>query len=154
MDSWRRKIEKKLEEFFREVSRVAGKSKREPNSVSILYATKYLDVEQFEIFVDILRQKDRRELLIGESRVQDAMVKFDYLEKKRPELGGWYKKVMIGNLQKNKINKALMVFDEIWGVDSVELAKAIDRRANRVVPIFLEVNISDEKTKHGIKIGE
>lgn len=58
---------------------------------------------------------------------------------------------MIGHLQKNKINQALEMFDVIESVDSLELAEAINKRAQKPVEIFLEVNTSGETTKHGLK---
>jgi pyridoxal phosphate enzyme (YggS family) len=62
---------------------------------------------------------------------------------------------MIGPLQKNKINKALPIFDVIQTVDSLETAKNIDKRVERagktLIPIFLEINIAGEESKSGIE---
>jgi len=57
---------------------------------------------------------------------------------------------MIGTLQKNKINKALSIFDEIHSLDNLATAEAVNYRAVKVVPIYLQVNVSGEKTKQGI----
>ncbi|HEY5640761.1 MAG TPA: YggS family pyridoxal phosphate-dependent enzyme [Dehalococcoidia bacterium] len=86
---------------------------------------------------------------IGENRVQEAA-------DKRPELGGlggvtWH---MIGHLQRNKVKAALGLFDVIHSVDSLRLAEAISNRALSNVPVFLEVNVSQEPTKTGFTIAE
>lgn len=88
---------------------------------------------------------------IGENYVQEA-------EKMKQELGEkantikWH---MIGHLQKNKINKALPIFDVIQTIDSLEKAQAIDKRTERVgksiIPVLVEINIGSEDSKAGIK---
>lgn len=85
---------------------------------------------------------------IGENRVQEAQAK-------RPELADlppgvlWH---MIGHLQSNKVKAALGLFDIIHSVDSLHLAEAISKRAERPVPVFLEVNVAGESSKYGITI--
>jgi len=63
-----------------------------------------------------------------------------------------------GNLQSNKINKALRLFDVIQTVDSLEKAVAIDKRVERatkkIVPVYIEINIGSEFSKAGIKPAE
>ncbi len=86
---------------------------------------------------------------IGENRVQEAA-------DKRPELAGlsgvtWH---MIGHLQTNKVKAALGLFDIIHSIDSIRLAEAISSRALSDVPVFLEVNVSQEPTKTGFTIDE
>lgn len=82
---------------------------------------------------------------LGENRVQEATAK-------RPQLADlpgdvtWH---MVGHLQTNKVRKALELFDIIQSVDSLPLAEAISRRAQRMVPVFLEVNVAQEPTKYG-----
>jgi len=88
---------------------------------------------------------------IGENYVQEA-------EEMYNSLGGSAKKVrwhMIGHLQKNKINKALQIFDVIQTVDSYKKAQAIDKRVEAagksVIPVYIEINIGSELSKSGIK---
>ena len=86
---------------------------------------------------------------IGENRVQEAAQKRPALE----DLTGvtWH---MIGHLQTNKVNAALGLFDVIHSVDSLRLAEAISNRALSNVPVFLEVNVSQEPTKTGFSMQE
>jgi len=88
---------------------------------------------------------------IGENYVQEA-------EKINLELGKMSNAVkwhMIGHLQKNKINKALTIFDVIQTIDSLEKArdinKRVERAGKRVIPVLIEINIGSEMTKAGIK---
>ena len=56
---------------------------------------------------------------------------------------------LIGPLQSNKINQALACVDAIESLDSPALAAKIDARATGTLPVFVEVNVSGEATKHG-----
>ena len=58
---------------------------------------------------------------------------------------------LIGNLQKNKVNKALSIFDVVQSIDSYKLAEAINKRSSKVWPVYIEVKISEEETKHGVE---
>jgi pyridoxal phosphate enzyme (YggS family) len=81
----------------------------------------------------------------GENRVQEAMIKIPSL----PGILQWH---LIGHLQSNKIRKALPLFQLIHGVDSVELARDMDRIAGETGThprVLLEVNVSGEASKHG-----
>jgi pyridoxal phosphate enzyme (YggS family) len=85
--------------------------------------------------------------LFGENRVQEALAKI-------PLLPGKLRWHLIGHLQSNKIRKALPHFELIHGVDSLDLARDIDRIAAEegVFPrILLEVNVSGEGSKHGFE---
>jgi hypothetical protein len=60
---------------------------------------------------------------------------------------------MIGDLQTNKINKALQVFDIVQTVKALDQAAALDARAariNKVVPVYVEINIGEESAKSGL----
>ncbi|MBN1158943.1 MAG: YggS family pyridoxal phosphate-dependent enzyme [Bacteroidales bacterium] len=60
---------------------------------------------------------------------------------------------MIGHLQKNKIKKAVRLFDMIETVDSEELARELDRHCaivNKKMPVLVEINSGKESNKTGI----
>lgn len=81
----------------------------------------------------------------GENRVQEALPKIT----QAPEDMIWH---LIGTLQKNKVSKAIRHFQYIHSVDSLELAQKIASISNemaRYPKLFLQVNISGEKSKHG-----
>jgi hypothetical protein len=89
---------------------------------------------------------------IGENRVQDALAKAAQVR-----LAGAVRWHMIGHLQRNKVKPALGLFEMVHSVDSVRLAEEIDRVAasrGRAVSALLEVNVSGEASKYGLRPDE
>lgn len=83
--------------------------------------------------------------LFGENRVIEAINKFEGISKP-------YELHLIGQLQSNKVNKAVGFFSVIESVDSVMLAKKISNRAATlgiVQKIFIQQNCSFEESKSG-----
>lgn len=83
-------------------------------------------------------------ILLGHNRVQEAKTTVDAIRK----IPG-AQIHLIGPLQSNKINQALSCVDAIESIDSVALVEKIDSRAAAELPVFIEVNVSGEDTKHG-----
>jgi pyridoxal phosphate enzyme (YggS family) len=84
--------------------------------------------------------------IIGENYVQEAAAAFR-------QLGRRVKWHFIGHLQKNKIRKAVEIFDLIETVDSYEIAQEIDKRcerAGKIMPVLIEINSGRENQKYGI----
>ena len=116
-----------------------------PDFVTIVLAGKTKSAEEIKEVIDAGATD------IGENYVQEA-------EKIKLELGKksnavkWH---MIGHLQKNKINKALPIFDVIQTIDSLEKARDINKRVEiagkNVIPVLIEINIGNEDFKAGIK---
>lgn len=87
---------------------------------------------------------------IGESRIQEALPKFEQLGSSLEGI----KKHFIGHLQSNKAKKAVENFDLIHSLDSADLAKDIARHAHnagKVQDCLIEIKVSEERTKTGIK---
>ncbi len=85
---------------------------------------------------------------IGENRVQEAATKIPAL---RHLPATWH---LIGHLQTNKAKTALELFDIIHSVDSLRLAQVLSRRAQRSIPVLLEVNVAGEASKFGFPPSE
>jgi pyridoxal phosphate enzyme (YggS family) len=84
--------------------------------------------------------------IVGQNYVQEA-------ETARREIGGKVAWHFIGHLQKNKVKKAVALFDVIETVDSSEIAGEIDKRcaqADKTMPVLIEVNSGREPQKHGV----
>jgi hypothetical protein len=145
-------IRRNLDNFLREFRKVIESTGRSRENIEILFAVKYLNPYQFMQFMYTCQESFSGNVLIGENRVQSMEEKVEFLIRKDSSLLDQFKSVMIGSLQKNKINKALEIFSEIHSVDSSELAKNINSRASNVIPVYLEVNISGEVAKHGFNI--
>lgn len=89
---------------------------------------------------------------IGENRIQDAEPKIIAL-KDHPNIT-WH---MIGHLQTNKAKRAVELFHVIHSVDSLRLAKEINKRAlqyEKVIDVLFEVNVSGETSKYGLSADE
>ncbi len=84
--------------------------------------------------------------IVGENYVQEAQAAYD-------AVGGRAAWHFIGHLQKNKVKKAVAIFDMIETVDSLEMAAEIDRRCaeiDKTMPVLIEVNSGREPQKSGV----
>ena len=89
----------------------------------------------------------------GENKVQEAVEKWTEIKKKNPNI----KLHMIGKLQRNKVKFAVKLFDYIHSVDSQKLANKIseeEKKVNKKINIFIQVNVGDEVQKSGINQDE
>ena len=84
--------------------------------------------------------------IIGQNYVQEAEVIY-------PNIGSKARWHFIGHLQRNKVKKAVKLFDMIETVDSVDLAEEIDKRCaqiDKVMPVLIEINSGKEPQKAGV----
>jgi len=111
-----------------------------PKGVQLVAAAKTRTPEE------ILEAIDAGVSIIGENYVQEAERAFKLIGNKAK----WH---MIGHLQTNKAKKAVKIFDMIETVDSVKIAKAIDKecaKINKIMPVLIEINSGEEKQKAGV----
>jgi pyridoxal phosphate enzyme (YggS family) len=88
---------------------------------------------------------------LGENRVQELEEKVEAIGRDRAE---WH---LVGHLQRNKVRQALPLFDLIHSINSVRLAKALSREAERVGQVvegLVQVNTSGEASKYGFDEAE
>ncbi len=111
-----------------------------PAGVQLLAAAKTREPRE------ILEAVEAGVRIVGQNYVQEA-------EKAYQVVGGRVEWHFIGHLQKNKVKKAVDIFDMIETVDSTELAAEIDKRcaqAGRTMPVLIEVNSGREEQKAGV----
>jgi len=111
-----------------------------PNGVQLVAAAKTRQSEE------ILEAVEAGVKIVGENYVQEA-------ERAYESVGNRAKWHFIGSLQKNKVKKAVRLFDMIETVDSVEIAREIDKRCaqiSKIMPVLIEVNSGREKQKSGV----
>jgi len=111
-----------------------------PNGVELVAATKTRQPEE------ILETVKAGVKIIGENYVQEAVRAYELIGNKAK----WH---FIGHLQRNKVKKAVTIFDMIETVDSVEIAREIDKRCaqiNKIMPVLIEINSGREKQKAGV----
>lgn len=110
---------------------------RPVEEVQLVVVTKYQPIEA------IREAYEAGCRVFGESRVQETEEKIPLL----PNDCEWH---LIGSLQTNKVGKALGLFKIIHSVDSLGLAKKIAALSQQPTSILLQVNVSGEKSKHGL----
>jgi pyridoxal phosphate enzyme (YggS family) len=87
---------------------------------------------------------------IGHNYIQEALPMIETL----CDRATWH---MIGHLQRNKADKAIQHFDMIETLDSPRLVRELERRckrANKVIPVLIEINSGRESSKTGILPGK
>jgi len=111
-----------------------------PDGVQLVAAVKTRAPEE------ILEAVESGVKILGENYVQEAERIYEIIGNKAK----WH---FIGHLQKNKVKKAVKLFDMIETVDSSELAREIDRRCaqiGKVMPVLIEINSGREEQKSGV----
>ncbi|MCV5953459.1 YggS family pyridoxal phosphate-dependent enzyme [Lactococcus petauri] len=105
--------------------------------VQVIAVTKYVDTAKAAQVVEAGIHH------LAENRTDLFLEKYKALENKDIT---WH---LIGNLQRRKVKDVINLVDYFHALDSVKLAKEIEKRAEHMIKCFLEVNISGEETKHG-----
>jgi hypothetical protein len=124
------------------IAAAAKRAGRDPSSVKLVTVTKTIDIEQIRVAVAA------GAAVLGENRVQEAREKIERLG----NVASWH---LIGTLQSNKAKYAVKLFDLVHSVDTLELAKEIDRQAARIgktQDVLIEVNIAGEASKSGVPL--
>ncbi|GAI71028.1 unnamed protein product [marine sediment metagenome] len=111
-----------------------------PDGVQLVAAVKTRAPEE------ILEAVESGVKILGENYIQEAERIYEVVGSKAK----WH---FIGHLQKNKVKKAVKLFDMIETVDSLELAREIDKRCTqigKVMPVLVEINSGREEQKSGV----
>lgn len=134
-------LEQNIISIKEKIRTAAERAKRKPDDIHLVAVTKNVSSEIIQKAMDMGIN------ILGENRVQEAKSKIDKVEGKVD----WH---MIGHLQTNKVKDAVELFSMIHSLDSVKLAREIDKRARRiekVMDVLVQVNIGKEETKFGVK---
>ncbi|OGQ92259.1 MAG: YggS family pyridoxal phosphate enzyme [Desulfobacula sp. RIFOXYA12_FULL_46_16] len=133
-------IKENLEMINGLIAETARSCGRNPEDILLIAVTKKKNAET------VMEALQCGAVHFGENYIQEAISKIDEIGK---EMACWH---FIGHLQSNKAAIAVKYFEYIHTVDSVKLAKEIDKQAkaiHKIQKILLQVNISKEKTKSG-----
>lgn len=137
----------RLAEVRANIARMCKPARREAYSVTLIAVSKTHQAEAIRPLIDAGQR------VFGENRVQEAEGKWPALKAAHPDI----ELHLIGQLQSNKAEEAVALFDCIHSLDRpsllTALAKAMDK-AGRQVPCFVQVNIGDEPQKGGCPIAE
>jgi pyridoxal phosphate enzyme (YggS family) len=137
----------RLDEVRANIARVCKPARRQPADITLIAVSKTHPPERI---VPLITAGHR---VFGENRVQEAAAKWPALRETYPDI----ELHLIGQLQSNKAEEAVALFDCIHSLDRPSLlgalAKAMDK-AGRRVPCFVQVNIGDEPQKGGCPISD
>ena len=137
----------RLEKVHANIAKACKPSRREPEDVTLIAVSKTHPAEKIEPLLEAGQR------VFGENRVQEAQEKWPALREKYPDT----ELHLIGQLQSNKADDAVELFDCIHALDRPSLlkalAKAMDKTGKRV-PCFVQVNIGDEEQKGGCPIAD
>lgn len=130
-----------LEKVLKRIEMVAENCGRTPGSVRLVAVTKTVPAEK------IIKAIEAGADMFGENYVQEAREKIMDLSAYPVS---WH---FIGHLQRNKAKYAVHLFDLIHSVNSIKLAREIDKQADKlgkVQEILIQVNVSGESQKSGV----
>jgi pyridoxal phosphate enzyme (YggS family) len=137
----------RLETVRANIARMCKPARREPSSVTLIAVSKTHQANAIQPLIDAGQR------VFGENRVQEAQGKWPALKAAHPDIALH----LIGQLQSNKAEEAVALFDCVHSLDRpsllTALAKAMDK-TGRQVPCFVQVNIGDEPQKGGCPIAD
>ncbi len=125
-------------------ARIAG---RKPDQITLVAVSK---TKPAEAILDLIAQGQR---VFGENRVQEAQEKWPAIRAAYPDVSLH----LVGQLQSNKAEDALALFDYIHSLDRASLIAALGKaqdKLGRKVPCFVQVNIGAEEQKGGCTVAE
>jgi hypothetical protein len=134
--------EERLAEVRVRIAKAAALASREPTDVTLIAVSKTHPAEAIRPLI-AAGQK-----VFGENRVQEAQAKWTALKQEHANL----ELHLIGQLQSNKAEEAVALFDAIHSVDRPSLVGSLSRamaQTGRRPDCFLQVNIGDEPQKGG-----
>lgn len=134
--------------MVREAMARAGKlAGRDPADCELIAISKTRDAGAIQPLIDAGQR------IFGENRVQEAQRKWPALQADNPDI----ELHLVGQLQSNKAEEAVALFDAIHAVDRPSLIKALAKalaKTDRRPVLFIQVNIGEEEQKGGCAIAD
>ena len=137
----------RLTDIRANIAKAAKTASRDADDVTLIAISKTHDAPAIQPLIDAGQR------VFGENRVQEAQGKWPALREATPGIALH----LVGQLQSNKADDAVALFDAIHSVDRSSLVKALAKamdKADRRPDCFIQVNIGDEPQKGGCAIGE
>ncbi|MFT4413483.1 YggS family pyridoxal phosphate-dependent enzyme [Fredinandcohnia humi] len=131
-------VKTNLEQIEATITEACTRSNREKHSVSIIAVTKYVSV------ATTMEAIEAGIIHIGENRDEGLIAK-------KKEVGSKATWHFIGSLQTRKVKNIVNEVDYIHSLDRLSLAEEIQKRANKKMKCFVQVNTSGEESKHGME---
>ncbi|MDT2675590.1 YggS family pyridoxal phosphate-dependent enzyme [Enterococcus dongliensis] len=133
-------IAENLHRIEQEIQESCALVSRNPQDITMVAVTKSVDSMTANELVEL------GVTYLAENRVDKLLEKKQNLSQHQQL--HWH---LIGNLQRRKVKLIINEIDYFHALDSLRLAQEIQKRAERPINCFIEVNVSGEESKHGIK---
>lgn len=137
----------RLADIREKITRAARLAGREPDAVELIAISKMHDAAAIRPLIHAGQR------VFGENRVQEAQTKWPELRETTSDISLH----LVGQLQSNKAEEAVALFDAIHSVDRPSLVDALGKamdKAGKRPPCFVQVNIGDEPQKGGCPVAE
>lgn len=130
-------VETNLETIREKINQACKKVNRNPDEITIIGVTKYVTIERTKeaIAAGVTN--------LGENRTDELLNKYEAIQNKAT----WH---FIGTLQSRKVKDIIDKVDMLHSLDRLSVAKQINKRSNKRIDCFVQVNVSGEDTKHGL----
>ncbi|MGX7112052.1 YggS family pyridoxal phosphate-dependent enzyme [Gemella cuniculi] len=133
-------VKENFEKINKDILQICKKSNRNFEDIKLIAVTKYVSDERVE-----QAQK------VGLTNFAENR-SVNYLERKAKFPNQiWH---LIGSLQTRKVKDVIDKVDYFHALDRQSLAQEINKRAEKVIKCFVQVNVSGEESKHGLKVEE
>ncbi|BEP29486.1 YggS family pyridoxal phosphate-dependent enzyme [Helicovermis profundi] len=133
-------LKNNIDNIRENIKKACDSTGREISEITLIAVTKTIDES-------IVNESLKYDIFdVGENRVQEIQRKYDNIKSGVK----WH---LIGHLQTNKVKYIIEKVDLIHSVDSIKLAKEIDKRAReigKVMDILVQINVAKEESKFGI----
>ena len=129
------------------LARAAAFAGRREDAIELIAISKTHSIEEIEPLIAAGQRS------FGENRVQEAQAKWPKLRDATPDI----RLHLVGQLQSNKADDAVALFDAIHSLDRPSLAEALAKaiaKTDRAPSLFVQVNIGEEPQKGGCAIGD
>lgn len=134
-------VKENLQVISSKINEACSKVKRNPEEITILAVTKYAEIDEAQ------RVAEAGVTHFGENRDDDFL-------KKREALNDDMTWHFIGTLQSRKVRNVINKVDYLHSLDRPSLAAEIEKRANKPVKCFVQVNVAEEESKHGLLVND
>ncbi len=133
-------LNRNIQQIEKTIQDALKTSHRDKNSVTLVCVSKSVDLETTQQVVDLGIHQ------LAENRVEKLLHKKSELVSNEPLV--WH---FIGNLQRRKVKEIINEIDYFHALDTLKLAGEINKRAEKDISCFVQVNVSGEASKQGIR---
>ena len=131
-------VSAKLKQIKQQINAACQKVNRQPDDIKIIAVTKYVSVARASEAIEAGIQD------LGENRDEGLLEKWGVLGDKPI----WH---FIGTLQTRKVKNVIDKVEYFHSLDRLSLAQEINKRANKKIKCLVQVNVSNEESKHGLR---